>query len=629
MDHVDLLRKRLLLALVLALAIYLVGPGLVPATGIGSLFHRLLAHPVLVLGLGAAATAGILLTRRGHGAWALSLGLGALLVAAGFAALRVAGRHPDHRLTSPAAYAQAARLLLGDVILAADYRPRSTLVVANHTVPRAKHRAIDMHFHLGSLDSTVTADRLVAAMDSVGIESVVSLDFSPNTWDVFLRDFVSRYPDRFIDFATLQLWQMNAPNFVANQTAWLEQAIELGARGLKVWKPLGLGYRDSTKTLVHIDDPRFDFVWTLAGRVGMPVLMHIADPEAFFDPIDRYNERYIELNEHPEWSFYGPRFPPFDSLMAQRERLLRKHPNTVFIGAHLGNNASDLRYAGHLLDAYPNYYVDISSRLSELGRQPRTAREFFVRYQDRIVFATDGGFALDRPNWPIEKFYQTHFRFLETDDEYFDYPLAEITKQGSWKIYGLNLPDTVLGKIYAGNARKLIPAPDSVRARLRALRATRPAASPTASPPASSDAELACAGRPYRWAGAGAARPTALGEDSVEVGRADFAGDSVTVTNYSFRPGRYREIVANGQIRNGSASTIELRGFRAEYLSSAGKVVGASTCRVRMGYEHCGLASTNIRLPGYVAFSADTLPIAPPVARFDSARVFWTYCTRR
>ncbi len=609
-------RNRVLLGAVLGLAIYIGGPSF-PDSGVGSILRRVAAHPLFFLGLGGVVWLVVFLARRRQVGRAVAVAVVAGVAVFGYGLRHIQGKYPTSRALSRAGWAQAASVLLGGDVLLRDYAPRPTLAVANRPVPRAKYPAIDVHFHLGSLDSAVTAERLVAAMDSVGIESVVNLDFQPNLWDRLLEDFAQQYPDRFINFTTLQLWQMDGLNFEENQIAWLEKAVLLGARGIKVWKTLGLQYRDSSGALIPIDYPRFDFVWDLAGDLGMPVLMHALDPAAFFRPIDRFNERYIELREHPDWSYDGPRFPSLDSLLAQRERLLRKHPRTVFIGAHVGMNAEDLKYAGYLLDTYPNYYVEIASQLMELGRQPRTTREFLIRYQDRVLFGTDGGYALDRPNWSIEKFYQTHFRFLETDAEYFDYPLAEITKQGSWKIYGLSLPDSVLAKIYAGNARKLIPTADEVRARLRRRQqaATEPA-------------DLACAGQRHHWARSGGERPTPLGDDSAEVAQADFAGDSVQVTNYSIRPGRYREMLGSGQVRNGSGSTIELRGYRVEYLSPAGQVIGARTCQVRMGYQHCGVATTNVRLSGYVALYADTLPVAPPEARLDTARVFWTYCAR-
>jgi len=613
-------RTRLLLGVILGLAIYFVLPGLLPDSLPGEVLRRILGHPfVLLAGVSGVALLIILVRRRQFGRAGLLALLSGIAVA-GYGLHKMRVWFPEHLFLSPSAYVKAGRLFLGKDILLDDYRPTPALKVDNPVVPRARYPAIDVHFHLASLGPGVTAERLIAAMDSVGIESLVHLDGWPDTLQYFSREFAARYPGRFINFTTLQLGNEKRPNFVETQTAWLEKAVEIGVQGIKVWKDLGLTQRDSTGTLIPIDSPRFDFIWELAGKLGLPILMHSLDPAAFFTPIDATNERYRELREHPDWSFYGPAFPSRDSVLAQRERLLRKHAQTIFIGAHLGATPEDLKYTGHLMDTHPNYYVDIASVLSDLGRQPRTAREFFVRYQDRILFGTDGGYGADFPNWSIEEFYRTYFQFLESDAEYFDYPLADFTKQGAWKIYGLNLPDSVLAKVYAGNARKLIPSVDAVRARLRSVRG--PPVAVAESP------GMACAGRPYAWARAGQSLPTPLGEDSAEVTRASFAGDSVTVTNYSLRSGRPPEIVGNGMVRNGSASSIELRGYRIEYLSGAGEVIGARSCRIRMGYEHCGLGA-NVFHPGYVALSMDTLPPAPPGARVDTARVFWTYCAFR
>lgn len=611
-------RNRVLFGSIICLAIYFLVPDLLPPSRVGDVLRKVLSHPFMLLGAGGTIALIIYFAKRGQLLPAGLLSLVCVVAVAGYGVRKMRVWFPEHLLLSPAAYGQAARLLLGKDILLGDYQPKPTLMVANPTVTRARYPAIDVHFHLASLGPGLTAERLIAAMDSAGIQSVVNLDGWPDTLPVFSREFAARYPGRFINFATLQLWEHKRPDFVELQTAWLEKAIGLGAQGIKVWKALGLELRDKAGVLVPIDYPRFDFIWDFAGKLGLPVLMHNADPAPFFQPTDRFNERYTELRNSPDWSFYGKDFPPRDSLFAQRERLLRKHPNTVFIGAHMGSNEGDLRSAGHLLDTYPNYYVDISSRLNELGRQPRATREFFIRYQDRVLFGTDGGYALDTPNWSIEQFFGRYFQFLETDAEYFDYPMAEITKQGAWKVYGVHLPDSVLAKVYAGNARRLIPSQEEVRVRLRGLRGSAVVpAEPT---------DVACAGRPYYWARSDETRPTPIGDDSAEVLRASFAGDSVRVTNYSLRPGRPSEIVGNGIVRNNSGSTIELRGYRVEYIAPAGEVVGASSCRIRIGHEHCGV-DLNVRRPGYIATSMDTLPAAPLRARVDTARIFWTYCS--
>jgi len=185
-------------------------------------------------------------------------------------------------------------------------------------------------------------------------------------------------------------------------------------------------------------------------------LWHLGDQAAMFQPIDRFNERYQELRSFPEWSYYGSQFPRRETIMKGRENVLKKHPNTNIIGCHMGWNVDDLSYAGYLLDTYPNYYLDLSTTLSELGRQPYTTRKFFIKYQDRIVFGTDGGSLYGVKGWTVEKFYQAHWEFFETENEYIDYPMQGAINQGNWKIYGINLPDSVLQKIYYKNAEKLL-----------------------------------------------------------------------------------------------------------------------------------------------------------------------------
>ncbi|MEE9466376.1 MAG: amidohydrolase family protein, partial [Candidatus Neomarinimicrobiota bacterium] len=220
-----------------------------------------------------------------------------------------------------------------------------------------------------------------------------------------------------------------------------------GARGLKIFKSLGLGYKDKKGNFIPIDDSRIDPIWAKCGELGIPVVIHVTDPKAFFTPIDRYNERYDELGQHPNWAFGGEEYPSKEELLAQRNRVIEKHPETIFIGAHFGNLPEDLGQVGQWLDQYPNFYVDIAARISELGRQPYTARRFFIKYQDRILFGTDTP--------PDAEACRVHYRFLETDDEYFD-PTPAHKQQGRWMIYGLHLPDEVLEKVYNKNATKIL-----------------------------------------------------------------------------------------------------------------------------------------------------------------------------
>jgi predicted TIM-barrel fold metal-dependent hydrolase len=210
-----------------------------------------------------------------------------------------------------------------------------------------------------------------------------------------------------------------------------------------------VGYRNPDGSLIAIDDPRFDPIWAACGRLGLPVIMHTADPSAFFEPIDATNERYEELSRHPDWHFPQDKFPSRAELHAARNRLFARHRETQFIAAHLGNDGEDLAEAGQLLDEHPNVVVEFASRISELGRQPYSARRFLMRYQDRILFGTDGP-------WP-ETRYRYYWRFLETWDEYFPYSEKPFPPQGFWRIYGVALPDSVLEKIYWRNAARVIP----------------------------------------------------------------------------------------------------------------------------------------------------------------------------
>jgi predicted TIM-barrel fold metal-dependent hydrolase len=223
---------------------------------------------------------------------------------------------------------------------------------------------------------------------------------------------------------------------------------ERGAEGLKIWKPFGLLVRDDGDGLVRVDDPRLDPIWETAGELRLPVLIHVADPVAFFDPVDETNERWEELGNHPDWAFSSSPFPSFMEIMDGLNRLVMRHSNTTFIGAHLGCYGENLRWVGQMLEECPNYYIDISARLGELGRQPYTARKFLIQYQDRILFGSDMG--------PDPDEYRIYFRFLETDDEYFNYNSSDVPLQGRWYVCGMYLPDEVLKKIYHDNAVRVL-----------------------------------------------------------------------------------------------------------------------------------------------------------------------------
>ena len=199
-------------------------------------------------------------------------------------------------------------------------------------------------------------------------------------------------------------------------------------------------------------------MWETCGRLGMPVAIHVGDPEAFFLPIDRFNERFEELNAHPDWSFHGKDFPSFKEILEARDRVFAKHPNTTFVGLHVGHWAENLQAVGETLDRFRNVHVEIGARIGELGRQPRTAARFFDRYQDRILFGTDAiPLGVETPQQVFgEELYRIYYRFLETEDEHFDYAPAKLPPQGRWKIYGLGLRDGILRKVYNGNAQRVL-----------------------------------------------------------------------------------------------------------------------------------------------------------------------------
>ncbi len=258
-------------------------------------------------------------------------------------------------------------------------------------------------------------------------------------------------PTRFSVF--VQPWwnRLREPGYPQFQADEIVKAQRLGARGLKILKTLGLRLRENVDSgpLVAVDDRRFDPMWEVCGALRIPVAIHTSDPEAFFLPVDRFNERYDELRVHPRWSCYGKDFPSNESLQKARCRVMARHPSTQFVCLHVAD-AENLDYVSHCMDAYPNMHVDIAARIAELGRQPRKARAFFDRYQDRILFGTDS------VGVPDKLFYEPHFRFLETEDEYFPYSEDGSMPQGRWNIYGLGLPDPILRKVYYENAARLL-----------------------------------------------------------------------------------------------------------------------------------------------------------------------------
>ncbi len=342
-----------------------------------------------------------------------------------------------------------------------DFQPKSMLHTKVTRVEKTRFGLIDFHTHLtfgDDLGGTETIkiggepSRILPYMDQRNIRIMVNLTGGYGKGlEQAVALFSKPYPDRFVVFTQPCWGRLNEPGYPQFQADQIERAHKAGARGLKILKTLGLYLRENVKTgkLVTVDDPRFDPMWETAGDLKMPAAIHASDPEAFFLPVDRFNERYDELQNHPDWSFHGKDFPSNLELQEARRRVLRRHPKTQFACLHVADS-ENLDYVSECLDAHPNMHVDIAARLSELGRQPRASRRFFDRYQDRILFATDGGAA----NGP--GFYEPYFRFLETDDEYFPYHPAPIPENGRWQIYGIALPDAILEKVYHGNAARLL-----------------------------------------------------------------------------------------------------------------------------------------------------------------------------
>jgi hypothetical protein len=341
-------------------------------------------------------------------------------------------------------------------MLLRDFRPQSKLVTRTTRIDRPRFPAIDAHNHLGAdfgggWDQKPLSE-LLDLLDEAGIVKYIDLDggWGEERLNAHLDHFKQPAPERFqvfggVDWAQWSECGAAFPEWAASR---LRAQKERGAQGLKVWKGLGLTVRDPQGELVSVDDPRLVPIWETAGELGLPVLIHVADPVAFFDPIDATNERWEEIGAHPDWAFTSPPFPPFMHIIAGLANLVARHPHTTFIGAHVGCYAENLGWVGALLDRCPNFFVDISARIGELGRQPYTARRFFLQYADRILFGSDMG--------PEPEAYRIIYRFLETDDEYFNYNTGPVPQQGRWHVSGLYLPDDVLEKVYFQNAARIL-----------------------------------------------------------------------------------------------------------------------------------------------------------------------------
>ncbi|MCU0379654.1 MAG: amidohydrolase family protein [Chitinophagaceae bacterium] len=325
------------------------------------------------------------------------------------------------------------------------YEPVSTLVVPEHKVVRSKYPFIDVHNHQFAMP-TMDLGTLIKEMDKLNMAVMVNL--SGQSGDAIRKstsNIREHYPKRFIVFANVDFKGVGEEGWAEKAARQLEEDVRNGANGLKIYKNLGFSVKDIAGNRVAVDDSRLDPVWKKAGELGIPVLIHTADPKSFWDPMDENNERWLELATHPGRKRGNDNPVPFDNLIAEQHRMFRKHPKTTFIAAHFGWYPNDLERLGKLMDEMPNVVVEFGAVIAELGRQPKMAKSFFTKYQDRILFGKD--------SWVPDE-YATYFRVLETEDEYFPYHKKY---HAYWRMYGLGLPDSILKKVYYKNALRIIP----------------------------------------------------------------------------------------------------------------------------------------------------------------------------
>jgi uncharacterized protein len=326
-----------------------------------------------------------------------------------------------------------------------DYRPRSTVVAAAHLVPKAKFPVVDVHSH-----TTATAQnmpKLITEMDALNLRVLVNLSGGDAAAVKQKVEAIngSPYKDRFRVFANVEWNGAGGPGWQEKALADLRQAAKNGAIGLKVFKGLGLSDKKADGTRIPVDDPALDPVWDLAGELNIPVIIHTAEPQEFFSPLDSHNERWLELQIFQDRYRPSSDYPSFEQLMKERDHMFAKHPKTRFIAAHFAWYGNDLARAATLLDTLPNVTLEVAAVLYEFGRQPYASTQFFTKYQDRVMFGKD-------TYEPSE--YPYYWRVFETHDEYFDYYRGY---HAFWKLYGMGLPDTVLKKLYFRNALTVEP----------------------------------------------------------------------------------------------------------------------------------------------------------------------------
>jgi predicted TIM-barrel fold metal-dependent hydrolase len=330
-----------------------------------------------------------------------------------------------------------------------EYKPQSTLVVPQHQVPKARFPAIDFHGHPPQLTSAEALANVAKAMDALNVRRMVVNN--PQLRGEALKQWIAiaertPYRDRFIYFTSVAFGRTVGPGFGRAAADQLDADVKAGAKGIQeIGKGLGLSVRKADGSRLAIDDPELDPLWEAAARLNVPVFIHTADPQKFWDPIDYSNERWLELALFRDRRYQDPAYPRWETLIAERDRLFKKHPRTTFVTAHLGWHANDLARLGRMFDEMPNVYSEIGAVLYDIGRQPRFAHAFFVKYQDRLLFGKD--------NYQPDE-YPYYWRVLETSDEYFDYYRDY---HAFWKLYGIALPDAALKKLYFENALKIIP----------------------------------------------------------------------------------------------------------------------------------------------------------------------------
>ena len=325
------------------------------------------------------------------------------------------------------------------------YNPTPTLVVPEHKVTKAKFPFIDVHNHQFNMP-TMDLGALVKEMDKLNMKVMVNLSGqSGNNIERSAKNIKDNFPQRFIVFANVDFSKVGEADWGEKAAKQLEADVKNGANGLKIYKSLGMSSKDISGKRIAVDDPRLDPIWKKAGELKIPVLIHTADPKPFWDPMDDKNERWLELATHDRRKRSDTDPAPWQQLIDEQHRMFKKHPNTTYINAHFGWYPNDLGKLGTLMDEIPNMYVEFGAVIAELGRQPKAAKKFFEKYQDRILFGKD--------SWVPEE-YATYFRVLETEDEYFPYHKKY---HAFWAMYGMGLPDPILKKIYYKNALRIVP----------------------------------------------------------------------------------------------------------------------------------------------------------------------------